>query len=139
MKRIRFLLFISLIHCSVSLAQNSKVNINFNISIQENRINKYLDSDKCAHFYIGREHFKAMGPAEIIDLVDLNLIALMDLDKFVEVSDSKRERLIKKGEKEGVIKLLSNNEVFDTIYLYEKGEENKALRYRVVWIDEIID
>jgi len=139
MKRIGFLLFITLIHCSVSMAQNSIVNIDFNISIQENRIKKYLDSDKCAHFYIGREHFKAMGPAETIALGDLNLIALMDLDKFVEVSDSRRERLIKKGEKEGIIKLLSNSEVFDTIYLYEKSEENKALKYRVIWIDEIID
>lgn len=114
MKRIIFLPFISLI-CSVSLAQNSKANIDFNISIQENTIKKYLDDDQCAHFYIGREHFKAMGPAEIIDLLDLSLVALMDLDEFIEVSDSIRKSLIQKGEKEGVIQLLSTDEVFDTI------------------------
>ncbi|MBR9854027.1 MAG: hypothetical protein GYB37_05525 [Algicola sp.] len=137
MRRIIFLL--SILYCSVSMSQNSKVNIDFNILDSNFSTKKYLDNDGCAHFYIEKEHFKANDSPEIINLKKLNSINLIDLDKFIDISDSKRKNLIKKGEKDGMIKLLSNEEVFDTIYLYEKAKDNKVLKYRVIWVDEIID
>ena len=121
------------------MAQNSEVNIDFNTLDTQFRTKKLLDNDGCEHFYIENEHFKANDPPEIVNLKDLKSIKLIDLDKFIDISNSKRKNLIKKGEKVGVIKLLSNEEVFDTIYLYEKTSDSKILKYRVIWIDEIID
>ena len=131
--------FLSLIFCfNKSEQQVNEFHLSYNILNNQLKTRKYLDNDGFIHFYIANEHFLANKARKILNKNELRCKKLLNLNHLINISTEKRKNLIAKGDKSGVIKLLNNSEIFEIIYLYEKKEEI-VYRYKVEWIDEIID
>lgn len=118
--------------------ESNDINLSYNILAGEFSTRKYIDDKGFLNFYINNEHFQANQlPEELNDSI-LIREKLVDINEFEEFVIEKKKELIKKGEKKGMIKIISNSEVFKTIYLYEI-RENKIYKYEVTWVDEILD
>ncbi|WP_407268042.1 hypothetical protein [Tenacibaculum maritimum] len=114
---------------------DSVIHLSYNLD-SKSKGQKYL-KDKITHFYIKNEHFTTKRRSEIFNEKPKN-IDLINIDQFINISEKERERLVKEGEKKGVIKMLKNSEIFKTIYLYEK-KDCRVYKYNVKWIDEIVN
>ena len=139
MKLFYIIILLSLIFCINKDEQQVKeVHLSYNILNKKFKIRKFLDKKGLIHFYIENEHFRTnQSPKPLItgDFTNKNLV---DIDCLINMSTKKKKELVKKGEKLGVIRILSNSKIFETIYLYvKKGKKN--YRYKVKWIDEIIE
>lgn len=139
MKLFYIITLLSLIFCINKDEQQVKeVHLSYNILNKKFKIRKYLDKKGLIHFYIENEHFRTNQPPTPLITGDFTNKNLVDIDYLINMSTKKKKELVKKGERLGVIRLLSNSEIFETIYLYEK-KGKKNYRYKVKWIDEIIE
>jgi hypothetical protein len=73
-----------------------------------------------------------------LNLGGFNKDNLIQIKELVEIADNQRRNEIEKGETSGVILILNKDEFFDQIYLYEEND-GEILKYKVVWVEEIID
>ena len=73
-----------------------------------------------------------------MNLEGFNKDNLIQIKELVELTDNQRRNEIEKGETSGVIRILNKDEFFDQIYLYEE-KEGEILKYKVEWVEEIID
>lgn len=139
MKLFYCITFLSLIFCIHKDEQQVKeVHLSYNILNKKLKLRKYFDKKGLIHFYIENEHFIANQSPKLLITENFTNKSLVDIDYLIKISTKKKKELVKKGEKLGVIRLLSNSEIFETIYLYEK-KEKKNYRYKVKWIDEKIN
>ncbi|MEH6703451.1 hypothetical protein [Galbibacter orientalis] len=121
-------------------AQIETIHLSFNLcdNTEELRLQK-VEKEGELHFYINNEHFKTkklqvMEETSNIGLDDENII---DIFSFTKQAEKKRNELMNKDEKDGVVRVLFNSEVFERIFLYEKSKDGYINRYEVEWIEEI--
>lgn len=118
--------------------------LNYNITNSEDCLNKrsYLEKPDKKNFYIGKEHFIAnLGEDNVktISEDDLKSIELQNISELRNQANKERNRLNDedRSRKNKSITVLLNDKVFDTIYLYERINQDTIKRYRVKWIEEI--
>ena len=116
--------------------QMDTIHLSYNILESKKILTKYFDKKECVNFYFDDEHFESQETAISINSDDLEKIKLISIDMLIKLSNKKRKDLIKIGEKISSIKILSNSEVFENIYLYEQKNDG-FFKYKVHWIDEI--
>lgn len=124
---------------SFSQKKTDTINLSFNILDKNFKARKYTDDKGWLNFYIENEHFISKQQPVPISKHDLQSIQIIDIKEFNRKSDVKRKKLIKEGEKTGTINILSNSNVFGKIYLYEKNKDGLIYKYRVTWVEEIIN
>lgn len=118
--------------------EENVVHLSFNVKSNEIEVRKYSDPAGELSFYIGNEHFVAKGEPIHLNLEGFNKDNLIQIKELVELTDNQRRNEIEKGETSGVIRILNKDEFFDQIYLYEE-KEGEILKYKVEWVEEIID
>ncbi len=117
-------------------AQTNEIHLSYNCLNSEQKVLKYY-KEKSIHFYIGNEHFIANTKPKILKPKAIKF-KLIDINQLIEISIRKKKEVIREGEKKRRIKILKNNEIFKTIFLYEK-KGSLIYKYQVVWFDEIVD
>lgn len=118
--------------------QQGIVHLSYNITNSNVPLKKYLDNRGCVNFYIDNEYFKAIETPKAISKENIENIKLITIDSLIALFDKVRRDSIKIGEKKGVLKILSNSDIFKNIYIYEKQNE-RFFKHRVEWVEQIID
>lgn len=139
------LLIIHLLFFTLSYSQISKpFHLSYNITNSEDCLNKslYLEKPDKKNFYFGKEHFIANLVEDNVKTIsedDLKSIELQNISELRNQANKERNRLIyeDRSRKNKSITVLLNDNVFDTIYLYERINQDTIKRYRVKWIEEI--
>ena len=134
-KYILIIIFAMIYFQKINAQVNNVIHLSYNLD-PKSKSQKYL-KDEIVHFYIENEHFTTKKKSKVLSEKPRN-IDLININQFINISEKEREKLIKEGEKKGVIKILKNSEIFKTIYLYEK-KDCRFYRYNVKWIDEIVN
>ena len=119
----------------IALSQTSTIHLAFD---KEANTRKYIDSKNRVNFRFNKEHFISLEE-RTTNSDSVSKINFTPFNEFIYLSNLIRQKLIREGEKEGIIKLLSNNDVFDNIYIYEKISDSLWCSYKAKWIDEIED
>lgn len=114
-----------------------EIHLSYNI-INKNEIRKFFDKKGFINFYIKDEHFKTNKKPITLKKCNLKKIKLVNIDILKNDFLKKRKKNIRKSQKKGVIKILNKNEVYQTIYLYEKNKD-LILKYKVEWIEEVLN
>lgn len=139
MRKLFLILLLATILISNNTLENQRpIHLSYNITNSNVPLKKYMDKRGCANFYIGNEYFKAIENPQIITESDIENLELISIDTLIALSNKKRRDSIDIGEKNGVLKILSNSEIFDTIYIYEK-HNGEFFKHRVEWVEQIID
>lgn len=123
----------------ISIFSHSQIDCTFNLSlIDANLEYRKIEKNKEIHFYIKNQHFLvSKSSMDIISQSDLKKINLKTINELVFLADKERKRLTTDGEKQQIITVLNNNEIFKKIYLYERVN-GKIIRYKnAIWIEEI--
>lgn len=128
------LFMIPLLLCLVATSLEAQIEQPIHLSYN---LDKYCNSNKIIKkngdvlFKIENQFFKYDEKNQIKKLTskEIDEIEMVNLSNFLEKAMEKRRKLIKKNS----VRILSNNEVFDKIYLYEKIENGNIKRYPVLW------
>ncbi|RAV27411.1 hypothetical protein [Sinomicrobium soli] len=132
------------ISCLFSYSQTKDVvHLSFNLKNEEEScsVQKIVEKKGVIRFHIDNEHFEWGSKMSFDEISESELrnINILNISSFIELAGDKRKELIREGEKTGVIHVLTNDKVFNKIYLYEKSKWGVIKRYEVTWIDSIID
>ncbi|WP_298484751.1 hypothetical protein [uncultured Maribacter sp.] len=104
----------------------------------ENNLNKkYYDSRGKINFIIQNEHFISIVKGIKISSSQINEINFQSITDITNIENDIRQKYIDEGEKKGRIKIISKDDVFNQIYVYEKENATEWCRYTVKWVDEI--
>lgn len=123
----------------IPLEQISSINLSYNVVKNNSTTRKFIDDKGCANFYIGNEHFRAKEDPKVLGDKDIKNIFLVDITEFNKLASEERKKHINEGEKIGKIHIVPNEDIFDNIFLFERIENSKILKHKVIWIDEIVD
>ncbi|WP_194851408.1 hypothetical protein [Nonlabens antarcticus] len=127
--------------CFQTNAQISEpVHLSYNIdNTQKTKLKKIVQKNGEVHFYIDRQHF-IFNP-EDAQVLSMNTSGIkqdiIQISTFENLAHKERIRLVKEGDASNSVKILFNDEVFNTIYLYENICDSLTNRYSVQWIEEI--
>lgn len=119
---------------------NSVIHLSYNIKESFNSVNKIEDRNGNIGFHFNDEYFQYQeGKDEIsgIDPTFLEDIEIIDIGKLLRLFYQKKRELLEKDGKTGVIHVLTKDQTFDKIYLYEKTALGTIKRYAVKWIELI--
>ncbi|WP_291870501.1 hypothetical protein [Maribacter sp.] len=111
--------------------------VHLKFTIDNNLDKKYYDSQGSVNFIISNEHFISMGKGLKISSSQINEINFQSITDITKMENDLRQKYIDEGEKKGIIKIISKDDIFNKIYVYEKENSTKWCRYLVKWIDEI--
>jgi hypothetical protein len=116
------------------------VHLSYNILENDNYKYQFIDKNKRMNFYIDRNHFVQSLKDSVYVLSDslFNENIFISITEFEKFANKERKRLIKIDDSK-TIKILFNNDVFETIFLYVKDDKNRIKKYCVIWIEEIND
>jgi len=135
MKAIIYFLFF-LVITNNSFSQNSIVNLD--LAKSQEGYERKTNKDGTISFYIKGQHFKTIKSPVTIQKAYFEKLKLIDINAFLQLSESIRRRHIDNEAKSGIIRIRSNSEIFETIIVYEILNED-YLCHAVNWIDEVWD
>ncbi|MGB5204303.1 hypothetical protein [Eudoraea sp.] len=136
----KFLFWICLIFSVHSHCQNEQiVNLSFNLSSENiNESNRKIVDAEGVTFYIEGNYFrkdnlvvKEVSPNEIENKTFKNI------NDLIKYKNALIEKEIKKSKNSGVVSIISNQDVFKKIFIYEKATNNSILEHNVVWLEVI--
>ncbi|WPR76253.1 hypothetical protein [Algoriphagus sp. NG3] len=119
---------------------NTVVHLSYNIKEPFKSVRKIENLNGDINFHIDNEYFRYQeGKDEIsrIALACLEDIEIIDIGALLTLSHQKKRELLEKEKKTSVIHVLTKDQTFDKIYLYEKTELGTIERYEVRWIEKI--
>ena len=137
-KGLVILFLLPLFFCSAQ--SNSVVHLSYNIKEPFKSVNKIENLNGNIDFHIDNEYFQYYeGKDEINKIAPACLedIEIIDIGVLLRMSQQKKRELLEKEEKSSVIRVLTKDQTFDKIYLYEKTELGTIERYEVRWIEKI--
>lgn len=138
--KMKFLFWICLIYSVNSYCQAEQiVNLSFNLNSENiNEINRKIVDAQGVTFYIEGNYFRKdnRGVKEVFqnEIENKNFKNVNDL---IEYRNALIEKEIKKSKNEGVVLIISNQDVFKKIFIYEKAKNNSILEHEVVWLEVI--
>ncbi|WP_192348784.1 hypothetical protein [Algoriphagus sp. Y33] len=119
---------------------NSVVHLSYNIKEPFKSVRKIENVNGNIDFHIDNEYFQYQEGKDEISKIEpacLEDIEIIDIGTLLRLSWQKKKELLEKEEKTGVIHVLTKDQTFDKIYLYEKTELGTIERYEVRWIEKI--
>ena len=124
------LFVVTLFLCLATSLEAQTIHLWYNIDNQC-KFNKIIKKNGDILFKIENQFFKYDKNNQIEKLTSKEIKGLnvININKFLKIATKKREELIR----EDSVKILSNKEVFDKIYLYEKIRNGNIKRYVVFW------
>ena len=102
---------------------NSVVHLSYNIKEPFKSVRKIENVNGNIDFHIDNEYFTYQEGKDEISKIEpacLEDIEIIDIGTLLRLSWQKKKELLEKEEKTGVIHVLTKDQTFDKIYLYEK-------------------
>ena len=136
----KFLFWICLIYSvNIHCQTEQIVNLSFNLSSENiNESDRKIVDAEGVTFYIEGNYFrkdnlvvKEVSPNEIENKTFKNI------NDLIEYRNALIEKEIKKSKNSGVVSIISNQDVFKKIFIYEKATNNSILEHNVVWLEVI--
>lgn len=138
--KIKGFVLLFLLPLIVCYAQSKNIiHLSYNIKEPYKSVRKIENLNGDIEFYIDNQCFQfQVGKNEIfkIEPGSLKNIDIIDIGSLLRLSQQMKRELLEKEERTGIITVLTNDKIFEKIYLYVKTELGTIERFEVRWIEK---